>query len=155
VLAAAWGRVRAQPGAAGVEGVSLHQMETGPASVTGFLDERQEARRAQTYRPQAVRRVWIPKPNGKPRPWGRATGRDRVGQRATLLILEPVWGLTSWTAARGCARRARPTTLWPKDAVIFRPARRPAMRRTGTVTGTRFRRISSGLVWASGGQSVG
>jgi retron-type reverse transcriptase len=90
VLRRAWWEVYDNRGAAGVDAVTLADIEA--AGVEGFLDEVAASLRDRTYRPGPVRRVWIPKP-GKPekRPLGIANVRDRVVQQALKIVLEPIF----------------------------------------------------------------
>jgi group II intron reverse transcriptase/maturase len=89
VLWEAWDRVRSNRGAAGVDAQTLAEVER--YGVERFLEELQAQLRAGEYRPQAVLRRYIPKADGRRRPLGIPTVRDRVVQMAAKLVLEPIF----------------------------------------------------------------
>lgn len=91
VLRAAYQCVRKEKTAPGVDGVTFAALERSPGGVDAFLDELHQSLRSKTYKPAAVRRVEIPKPDGRMRPLGIPTIRDRVVQMATLLVVEPIF----------------------------------------------------------------
>ena len=89
ILAWAYVRCRQNGGAAGVDGQSFEDIETSGRAQ--WLSELAQELKNKTYRPSAVRRVWIPKADGKQRPLGIPTIRDRVVQMAFVLVVEPIF----------------------------------------------------------------
>lgn len=89
ILAFAYARCRDNDGAPGVDGQTFEDIEASGLGV--WLGELAQELRNKTYRPSAVLRVWIPKADGKQRPLGIPTIRDRVAQMAFVLVVEPIF----------------------------------------------------------------
>jgi RNA-directed DNA polymerase len=104
-LELAWTKVRANKGAAGVDGQSVDRFA---AKADVYLSELSTALREGNYRPQAVRRVEIPKGDGRTRPLGIPTVKDRIVQQAVRLVIEPIFengfcdGSYGFRPERGC-----------------------------------------------------
>ena len=89
ILAHAYAQCRSNKGAPGIDGQDFADIEA--YGVERWLAELALALRRETYRPEPIRRVFIPKANGKLRPLGISSVRDRVCMTATLLVLEPIF----------------------------------------------------------------
>jgi RNA-directed DNA polymerase len=89
VMAFAYECCKANRGAAGVDGQTFEDIEE--YGLKKWLDELTQELKSRTYRPQPVRRVYIPKPDGKQRPLGVPAIKDRVAQTAAVLVLEPIF----------------------------------------------------------------
>jgi RNA-directed DNA polymerase len=89
ILVHAYAQCRSNKGAPGVDGQEFADIEA--YGVQRWLGELALALRQQTYRPDPIRRVFIPKANGKLRPLGISTLRDRVCMTAAMLVLEPIF----------------------------------------------------------------
>ena len=112
-LAAAWAKVRANGGAAGVDRQSIERFAT---HADEYLAELSRALRAGDYRPAAIRRVEIPKGDGGMRPLGIPTVKDRIAQTAVKFVLEPIldarfhpasFGFRPGKRRQGCAAGRR------------------------------------------------
>ena len=104
-LKLAWAKVQANKGAAGVDGQSVDRFA---AKAEEYLSELASALRDGSYRPQAVKRVEIPKDDGRTRPLGIPTVKDRIVQQAVRLVIEPIFesgfcdGSYGFRPGRGC-----------------------------------------------------
>ena len=93
ILDHAYHLVRSNKGAPGIDGVSFVSIEAGSGKEQ-FLRKLQDELEGKRYRTQAVRRVWIPKPDGSKRPLGIPTIRDRVVQMTAKLPTTAGWRKT-------------------------------------------------------------
>jgi len=89
ILAHAYAQCRSNKGAPGIDGQDFADIEA--YGVKRWLAELALALKQETYRPEPIRRVFIPKANGKLRPLGISSVRDRVCMTAVLLVLEPIF----------------------------------------------------------------
>jgi RNA-directed DNA polymerase len=149
VMWRAWVAVATNRGAPGIDGVTIAGIEAGGVTgIRAFLDGLANELRTGTYRPQALRRVYIPKP-GDPadhpsRPLSIPAVRDRVIMSAAKIVLEPISKPTSTQPASGSARSVPPTRPSKPSA------RRPTEDRSGHSTPTsRHALTRSGLTPSS------
>jgi RNA-directed DNA polymerase len=121
-LALAWAKVRANKGAAGVDGQSIKRFA---AKADLYLSELSAALREGTYRPQPVKRVDIPKSDGRTRPLGIPTVKDRIVQQAVRLVIEPIFehgfadGSYGFRPRRGCHDALREVDELIRDGYTF------------------------------------
>nr|VFK02065.1 MAG: Reverse transcriptase (RNA-dependent DNA polymerase) [Candidatus Kentron sp. LFY] len=94
-LRIAWQLVWRNQGAAGIDHISIERFE---GKSEQYLEELHESLKTQTYQPEAVKRVYIPKSDGKQRPLGIPTVKDRVVQSAVKIVIEPI--LLAYTRER-------------------------------------------------------
>ena len=121
-LEAAWAKVRVNKGAAGVDGQSVLRIEDRAES---YLAELGAALKDGSYRPEAVKRVEIPKGDGRTRPLGIPTVKDRIVQTAVKMVIEPVFeagfceGSYGFRPGRGCKDALREVSRLLKDGCCF------------------------------------
>src|SRR5215471_21000672 len=116
-LAAAWKRVAANKGAAGVDGISITRFQ---ARASYYLAEVERELREGRYQPLPARRVHIPKGPGKTRPLGISAVKDRIVQTAIRMVVEPIFEQDflpsnyGFRPGRGCKEALREVAQWLK-----------------------------------------
>jgi RNA-directed DNA polymerase len=121
-LEAAWAKVRANKGAAGVDGQSIERFEQ---QAELYLRELADGLREGSYRPQPVRRVEIPKGDGRTRPLGIPAVKDRVVQTALKLVIEPIFEVKFCSTSygfrprRGCRDALREVDRLIREGLTF------------------------------------
>ena len=121
-LQSAWGRVKANKGAAGIDRISIKRFKE---QAEKYLTELHETLKAGTYRPEAVKRVYIPKSDGKQRPLGIPTVKDRVVQAAVKMVMEPIFEHEflpmsyGFRPQRGCKDALREVDALIKEGYTF------------------------------------
>ena len=124
ILAHAYAQCRSNKGAPGVDGHDFADIKA--YGIERWLAELALALRQETYRPGPIRRVYIPKANGKLRPLGISSVRDRVCMTAALLVLEPIFEAASAGNLRlpRCAQRPASSRRGGGASVPWPPGRR-------------------------------
>jgi group II intron reverse transcriptase/maturase len=119
ILIHAYAQCRSNKGAPGVDGQDFADIEA--YGVQRWLGELALALREETYRPEPIRRVFIPKANGKLRPLGISTLRDRVCMTAAMLVLEPIFeaDLPPEQYAYRPGRNAQQAAIDVKDTLFY------------------------------------
>ena len=119
ILAHAYAQCRSNKGAPGVDGQDFPQVEE--YGVERWLGELALALKEESYRPDPIRRVFIPKANGKLRPLGISTLRDRVCMTAAMLVLDPIFDadLPSEQYAYRQGRNAQQAVMDVKDTLFY------------------------------------
>jgi len=119
ILAYAYAQCRSNKGAPGVDGQAFADIEA--YGVQRWLGELALALREESYRPDPIRRVFIPKANGKLRPLGISTLRDRVCMTAAMLVLEPIFeaDLPPEQYAYRPGRNAQQAAMDVKDTLFY------------------------------------
>ena len=121
-LQAAWAKVQANRGAAGVDGQSVERF-AGQAEL--YLSELAQALREGSYRPQPVKRVEIPKGDGRTRPLGIPAVKDRIVQTAVKLVIEPIFEVSfcptsyGFRPGLGCKDALREVDRLLKEGYVF------------------------------------
>jgi RNA-directed DNA polymerase len=137
ILAHAYAQCRSNKGAPGVDGQDF--VDVDAYGVQRWLGELALALRQETYRPDPIRRVFIPKANGKLRPLGISTLRDRVCMTAAMLVLEPIFEADLPQSSTPTVPGETPNRRWSRWKSWCSEAIRKSLTPTSRTTSGAFR----------------